>query len=326
MKSSVFLFGVLLVAGGCFGSDPQPMPEPEPEPTPDGVALESRFRENRAASVQTFSIDAAAGGTVVGSGGTQITFGPGALGLDGQPVEGSIDIELVEVYDRANMVLGNRSTSGVRADGTVEALKSAGQFFVNASQAGAELEVLGLVMVESRPVDPAAVDVDMRLFEAGAELNDTDNWQAAEDGADGQNRVGLREGPDGFVRYSYSISGFGWTNLDRWYNFPGELTELFVQVPEGYDGDNCALFLTYDGEPTALASMDVYDDELGMFTEHYGRIPVGQQVHFILVTEIDGQLHYTIQGATIGADHVEVMAEPTQGTQADLEAAIAALP
>ncbi len=327
MKSIAHVMGIAFLLTGCFGSDPaNPEPDPQPEPGPDGVALDQRFSDNRTASVQTFTLDATTGGTIEGEHGTRVTFGPSALGADGQLVDGDISVQLVEVYDRASMLLNNRSTSGVRENGDVEALKSAGQFFINASQDGTDLTIVGLVMVDSRPIDPAELDTDMRLFVAGTELDDTENWEAANAAPDGQNEVGIRDTPDGFVSYSFVIGEFGWTNLDRWYDFPGDLTELFVQAPDGYTGDNSALFLTYDGEPTALASMDVYDEGLGMFTEHYGRIPVGQQVHFILVSEIDGQLHYAIQGATIGVDHIEVMAEPTPGSQADLQAAINALP
>lgn len=328
MKQTAHVIGLMLVLSGCFGSnDPKPTPDPDPGPQPDGVALDQRFATNRANSVQSFTIDATAGGSVTGSEGTRVTFTPNALGIDGVPVSGDVDVELVEVYDRSGMVLNNRSTSGVRSDGSVEALKSAGQFYINATQDGQQLQILGPVMVESRPVDPAALDPDMNLFRAGTALDDNDNWEPVPDPPNGKN-VNVRDGgADGTaVTYFFDLSQFGWTNLDRWYNFDGELTDMYVQVPEGYNGDNCALYLTYDGEPTALASMDVWDDNLQLFTEHYGRIPVGQQVHLILVTEIDGQLYYTIKGTTITADHTEVMPEPQPGTQEQLEAAINALP
>lgn len=327
MKQTAHVIGLMLVLTGCFGGNtkPDPTPDPDPEPQPDGIALDQRFAQNRQSSVQHFIVDAAAGGTVTGSQGTRVTFTPNALGLDGVPVEGDVDVELVEIYDRSSMLLTNRSTSGVRDNGDVEALKSAGQFFINATQDGTRLEILGPVMVESRSVDPLTVDPDMKLFKAGDALADNDNWEEVKEDPTGQGGVIIRDGADG-VGYSYMIGEFGWTNLDRWYDFDGELTDLYVEVPEGYNGDNCAVFLTYDGEPTALASMDVWNEDLELFTEHYGRIPVGQQVHFILVTEIDGELHYTIQGATITAGHTQVMPEPLPGTQEELEAAINALP
>ena len=86
------------------------------------------------------------------------------------------------------------------------------------------------------------------------------------------------------------------------------------------------MYLSYDGESNALASMDVWSETQEMFTEHYGLIPVGLEVHIIMVAEIDGQLHYAIQGTTIVDDHVEVISSLSPTTQAALESLINGLP
>ncbi len=72
--------------------------------------------------------------------------------------------------------------------------------------------------------------------------------------------------------------------------------------------------------------MDIYDETLEMFTEHYGLIPVGQEVHFIMITEIAGQIHYAIQGTTIVDDYIEVMTNLQPISQADLTTLINDLP
>lgn len=101
---------------------------------------------------------------------------------------------------------------------------------------------------------------------------------------------------------------------------------LYVDVPDGYDDTNCVVYLSYDGEPSALAQFDIYDEDLEMFTEHYGQIPIGMDVHFIFVTEIDGQMYYTIQGATIIDNHVEIITDPEPISQTTLETLINNLP
>ncbi len=70
-------------------------------------------------------------------------------------------------------------------------------------------------------------------------------------------------------------------------------------MPEGYDDTNCAVYLSYDNEPTALAGFDTYDGVTELFSEHYGLIPIGLEVHVILVTEFEGQWSYAIQAETI---------------------------
>ncbi len=299
-------------------------------PQPNGQALADFFKNNRNEDLQSFNVNIDGGTQVTGSQGTVVTFPANSIGLNGVPVSGNVEIELVEIYDKASMLVNNMPTTGIKPNGDHEILKSAGEFYLNATQGGNQLEILLPVEIQSKGSDPSEWDSGMKVFRAGDELQATDLWEEADENEDGENdkaegRDG--EGPDGYVIYSvFDISSFGWTNLDRWYNYNGTLTNIFIDVPDGFDGDNCEVYLSYDGEPTALARMDVYDSSAELFTEHYGRIPVGQAVHIILVTEIGGQLYYTIQGTTVVMDHTEVMAYPQPTTQAALETLINSLP
>lgn len=320
----VTLFTVALLLTSCKSKEDE-------EPQPDGQALAEFFQDNREDNLQTFTVNIDGGTQITGAQGTVITFPANSIGLNGVPVTGNISVELVEVYDRAGMLLNNMPTSGIKPNGDQEALKSQGEFFLNAKQGGNQLEILSPVEIQSKGFAPGAWDGGMNVFRAGDDLDATDLWVEADENNDGTNdNAEVREGPGpngSIVLYSvFDTSSFGWTNLDRWYNYAGPKTDIFVDVPYGFDGDNCEVFLTYDGEPTALARMDIYDNSLDMFTEHYGLIPVGQAVHIILVAEINGQLHYTIQGTTVTVDHVEVMAAPQPTTQAALETLINALP
>jgi hypothetical protein len=174
------------------------------------------------------------------------------------------------------------------------------------------------------------MDWNMKLFRAGDELNDTDEWIEADENNDGEpDGVEFKEaqGANGVMAtYNFNLGSFGWSNLDRWYSYAGPKTEIFIDVPEGYDADNCAVFLYYDGENTAIARMDVWNESLEMFTEHYGSIPIGLEVHIIVVTEIDGQVYYALQGTTIVDNHIEVISSLSPITQSALETLINGLP
>jgi hypothetical protein len=298
------------------------------QPQIDGAALEARFQENRLDATQEFTLDAASGGVVTGSQGTQITFPPNAFGLNGTPVTGNVKVSLIEIYDRASMLLKDKSTLGIHDNGDKEILKSAGEFFIEAEQGSTKLDLLTMAQVQSAPVDFANLDGNMQIFRGDDNTNG--DWVQTDEDGDGENdKPEIRDGQGAtgeFATYTYNIGTFGWTNLDRWYSYTGPKTKLFVDVPDGFDKDNCSVYLTYDGEPTALARMDVWDTSLKMFTEHYGYIPIGQQVHIIMVAEIDGQLNYAIQGTTIVDQHVEVITSLSPITQPALEALINALP
>ncbi len=293
------------------------------EEQPDGIALNNRFENNREDAMEEFILDAVAGGMITGSQGTQVTFQPNSFGINGSPVTGNVTVQLIEIYDKASILLNNKSTLGKRVNGDKEALKSAGEFFINAKQGANELELLAPAIVTSRNINPADADFGMALFTAGEDLNDTEDWVEVEEEiqlkeADGTNGVS--------VTYNFNLGDFGWSNLDRWYSFTGPKTELFIDVPEGYNGDNCAVFLYYDNENTAIARMDTWNETEEMFTEHYGLIPVGLEVHIIMVAEIEGQLHYAMQGTTIVDNHIEVISGLSPISQTALESLINALP
>ncbi len=300
------------------------------EPQPDGEALAARFEDNREAAIQEFTIDATAGGVITGTQGTQVTFAPNSFGISGSPVTGSVNVQLIEIYDKASMLLQDKSTLGKKANGDKEILKSAGEFFIDAQQGGTDLELLEMASVTSRPVGIPDMDGAMKIFRAGDEVNDDEDWVEADEDGDGENddaKIRDGQGADGeFVTYQYDLGDFGWTNLDRWYNYTGPVTEIFIDVPDGLHADNCAVYLSYDGEPTALARMDVYNTDLEMFTEHYGLIPIGKEIHIIVVTEIDGQLNYAIQGTTVIDGHIEVISSLSTTTQPTLENLINNLP
>ncbi|MFK5957587.1 MAG: hypothetical protein QM495_01825 [Lutibacter sp.] len=320
---NVMVLSILVFFSSCIDNKDEVL-----EPQPDGAALVARFEDNRADALQEFILDAAIGGVITGTEGTQVTFQPNSFGLNGTPVTGNVTVKLIEIYDKASMLLKDKSTLGMRDNGDKEALKSAGEFYIDAEQGVNSLELLEMASVQSRPVDFADLDGGMQIFRGD---DDTDgDWVETDEDGDGENDdAQIRDGQGAageFATYNYDIGDFGWTNLDRWYSFTGPKTELFIDVPAEFNQDNCAVYLSYDGEPTALARMDVYNTDLEMFTEHYGLIPIGLEVHIIMVAEIDGQLNYAIQGTTIVDEHIEVISSLSPITQAALEILINDLP
>ncbi len=310
-------------------SDPD-IEEEITHPQPDGIALNERFQDNRTNAVEEFTIDASIGGVITGSQGTKVTFPPNSFGINGNPVTGNVTVQLIEIYDKSSMVLKNRTTLGEKPNGDKEALKSAGQFFVGAKQGSNDLELLEMAVITSKDVAPGDVDWGMKVFKAGETLESTDDWVEADEDNDGiQDNVAFKEveGTAGYmVTYNFELGDFGWSNLDRWYSFTGPKTQLFIEVPEGYNGDNCAVYLYYDGEDTAIARMDIWDENEEVFKEHYGAIPIGLEVHIIMVTEIEGQVYYKIQATTIVDNHIEVITDLSPISQPDLENLINNLP
>lgn len=294
----------------------------------DGLDFEAEIIENREEALLTSIINGGSGGYIYGLKGTELYFPPNRfLDQNGDLVTGTVTIELIEIYDKANMLLTNMPTNGRLPNGDIETLVSGGEFFINATQNGEQLTLVNGFKIFA-PADE--LDENMRLFNGNNdECADTTImcdivWEEGEQDGIGPTQ---REGADGQIINGYrgTISNFGWTNIDRWYSDPRPKTTLYVDPPTGYDNTNCNIYVSYDGE-TALALLDIYNDETGLFSEHYGQIPIGLEVHFIFVSVQDALYQYTIQGVTIGEDHLEIIDTPASGTEADLIALINALP
>lgn len=331
-----FLAVFALGASTIIGCDSEP-PIDE-TPGPDGAALVQKIKDNREANTQVFDVDlgSTTGVTIEGEQGSLFTFYYGNISdLDGNLVDGVIQVELLEVYDKSHMVIFNRSTMGLLPDGDHAALKTGGQFHLSASKDGEPLVISGVVKM-MLPVDnTGGEDLGMTLFLDPYDDDDCDGvsivcpgdvWEEVDSIAGGQGGGLNLEGAGGVIYYSAFITNFGWTNVDRFMSNPAPKTTLKAKAPAGYDQTNCAVYLSFDGEENSLATLDVFLSGEDVFTEHYGQIPIGMNVHLICVSIVAGDYNYSITPATITAGSTIVLNALTPTTEASLVAAINSLP
>jgi hypothetical protein len=279
---------------------------------PDATRLQFFTQSNVAGNTQYLTVDATTGGTLYGQKGTVLQFSNDSfVDAEGNTVTGLVDIKLMEIFDRSTMVLTRKPTMGRDESGALSALKSGGQFYIEASQGTKKLNAAKGFTIIAPVNNTGGADNNMRLF-TGAENCDAIRcnvvWE--EDAADGNVGIDGFQETGGISDAYYAFrSKFGWTNIDRWYSDSRPKTTIFVDVPAGFDNTNCAVFMAYKGEPSTLAMFDTFDENTGLFTEHYGLIPIGLEVHFILVSIIKDEIHYAIQSATIKENHKEVISD-----------------
>ncbi|MEW4923454.1 hypothetical protein [Algibacter sp. 2305UL17-15] len=272
---------------------------------------------------QTFQFNADDGNiNLTSDKGVEIYINGACLTLNGSPVTGQVNLEFVELFEKGNMLTTNKPTMGTLPNGDKALLISGGEFFVNATQNGAILETTcGFQM--SIPTDlTGGPDTEMTLWEGRIDANGNLTWDEEEDNT-GQGGV-FAEGN----QYYGFFQSFGWSNVDRFYNDPRPKTTILVAVPTGYDNTNSSVFISYDGEETGLANLDTYDAGTGLFSEHYGQIPVGLECHIIFATEENDNWKYAIQAVTIVEDGIITFTdeETAIATEAQLTAIINALP
>ncbi len=261
--------------------------------------------------------------TFTSAKGVKITINGNCLTLNGNPVTGNVDVKFIEVFDKGQMLVTNKPTSGRMGNGNLELLISGGEFYINATKNGQQLATTCNVMLEVPTSLTGGADLDMDLFTGVIDADGDLEWRKNDQGGIDVGQGGTGGGSNYYV----SFGNFGWTNVDKFYSDPRPKTTILVDAPAGYDFDNSAIYLSYDGEgQNALAKMDTYT-AAGLFSEHYGQIPVGLACHIIFVTEENGQFRYGIKGVTTTANatYTFSLGDTVLGTEAQLVAAINAI-
>lgn len=276
-------------------------------------------------NTQNFTATAGTGTiTLTSAKGVVITLNGNALTKNGSPVTGAIDITFIELFDKGNMLITNKPTMGIMADGNRSLLKSGGEFFIQASQGGVDLVSTGSIQLKVPANLTGALDPAMILWNGVIDDNGNLAWADARNAAGTAGKGGVEAMQN---NYYVTFGNFGWTNVDKFYSDPRPRTTILADAPDGYDNTNSAIYLSYDGEgQNALAKLDTYT-AAGLFSEHYGQIPIGLACHVIFATEDNGQWRYAIKAVTVAANDVYTftLAETSIGTEAQLVAAINAI-
>jgi len=294
------------------------------------------FDENRFNNTEVFEADANEPITIVTEGGVILELPANALETEGgEIVEGGVRVFFNGITDRAEMVIQDRGTTGINLDGTGESsLFSGGEFFIEI-RSGVEPLVLNAPMTVSVPTaDP---DPEMQLFVEAEGTGDDLLWQLAPDRpVTIVDREPIGEG-DGGTYFQFNIlpalgNQWGWINIDK-FNAdrctPDDASEVSVELPAGNDPTNSKVYIIECGQTNRVLTLWRWDAATNSFLSPGAGICPDLCVHFILVTNVNGTLEYSIHSSvTINpGSHTEVFTAPfTAGSSASLAALINALP
>ena len=279
---------------------------------------------------QNFTLTAGSGSVIFTSTkGVKITINSNCLTLNGNPVtSGQVDIKFAEVFDKGTMLVTDKTTMGRLPNGDMALIISGGEFYINATQNGQQLDITCPMQLKIPADLTGGLETGMSLWDGTIDADGNLDWDVQDQNpAGGQGGV-FGEGQGANAAYYAFLNDFGWTNVDRFYSDPRPKTTILAEAPTGYNFQNSAIYLHYDGEGSALAKLDTFNAGTNQFSEHYGQIPIGLIAHVIFVTEDNGNFRYAIKAVTISANDVYIFtdAETTVGTEAQLIAAINGLP
>lgn len=252
--------------------------------------------------------------------GVEISIYTNCLSKSGNAVSGTVALEYVEIFEKGNMITTNKPTMGIMSNGDRAMLVTGGEFFFEATQDGVILETNCPIRIKVPASLTGGEDPEMIMWNGIIDENGDLAWDEERD-LIGEAGVNIRNG----IYFAF-VQNFGWTNIDRFYNDPRPKTTIKVQPPTGYDYGNSAVYLSYEGENSGLAALDTFDD--GLFSEHYGQIPIGLEGHLLFVTEDNGMWRYKIKAITIAENQVTSFAieETTTATEAELISIVNSLP
>jgi hypothetical protein len=275
------------------------------------IELRQNNRDNRK---QYFTIEASGESVTVSSEkGVKITVDTRTLTVNGRPVEGPVQIEYIEIFGVADMVATGMPTMGVKdgevtPDSEVSPLITGGEFFVNMTTEGGE------------NIDDGAsytLAVPTELTEGG-ENNDTGGmivWTGEEDengdvvweqdtDENGEPRdIRVDNG-----RYIMEMLSFGWCNIDKLMVVEGERTDIWVDVPDGFNDTNSSVYLAYQGGgQNLLFDIQSFNYGIDMFEQLGGYVPVGAQFNVIFVSGAGNNWLLAVKQVTIVGNDVIVI-------------------
>lgn len=264
--------------------------------------------------------------TFTSTNGVEMTINRNSITQGGSPVTGEISIVYTEIFKKGDMLVTNKPTMGRLPNGKKALLLSGGEFYIQAHHNGQEVDKQTYINM-AIPTNLTTSSTDgMILWDGVIDEKGDLTWeeQDVKENTAGHDRGVIVEGSN----YYSIFRSFGWTNVDKFYSDSRPKTTLLASVPEGYDNNNCAIYLSYDGEGSSLAHFDTYDPETKKFSEHYGQIPIGIQCHVIFATAEGDNWKYAVKAVTIEENGVINFTEGEMetGTEDQLAAKINALP
>ena len=274
----------------------------------------SEFLASKAPAVQKFAKDASSYISIISENGYSYDFSPGSLFLNGSPVVGNVDIEIVEVANKSEMIF-----SGVTTLAGDRLLASGGMFDISISQGGLPVTLNGSY---SMSIPYKTKDFAMQIFE-GEEVSNPDgsstvNWVTADSSWIQQDST---QGSDS-GRYYMNLNFLSWCNLDKFYNAT-DGGQVRLKLPSECTSSNTTVYMIFEENSVVNLFADATLEE---FNSGNYILPLGWDIKLLAVcVDENKELQYALVDSEITDPHLETVTTMTKITEADLEALIKAL-
>jgi len=311
---------------------PDPEPDPNPSPSPFPIPTTVQFnvlRENALNSKkQTHDLALTQAGVFTVNNlsfgkSTGMTLTVANLSVNNAILEvgSNVQVELVELYDKADFITTGISTMGTQDNGERKMLETGGTFYVNVTSEGqATSNTYSSFSINVPHTLTGNVRSNMTLWKNISINPESFIWES---GVSNGSNVGV----SGTVYVASVLRFLDWFNIGRfWEDARPKTSALSVGVPTGYNQSNSAMYLSFNG--IWGVGEIYYNTTTNTFSETGNYIPVGQQANAIFVSESDGKWVYAIKPFTVTQNtNIEILGTDLQAvTEEEITTLINALP
>src|SRR5690606_4413445 len=178
--------------------------------------------------------------------------------------QGDIEVEFVELYDKANMLITGFDTMGKNESGSLEMLTSGGAFFVKIykKENGEPLKIK--TGAGGQLTSGYRLEVPQAL--AGGPISNLGLWFGQYEGGSliwekPEDAGSISTTEDQYWMESVKQEHFGWSSVSKIYDTSNNKTTFKANVPTGYNAENSAVYLSFEGENSALARLSVFENK-----------------------------------------------------------------
>jgi hypothetical protein len=276
-KKSFQMIIISSIAWGCTDNEVTIINEPKPSSM---EKLNALFDDATVGEKKFAHFNPAQSFTYTSERGTTVTVQPNSLTLNGTAVTGTVILELVEIYDKAKMSITNKPSMGLLPNKEWEIMQSGGEFYVNVvTLTGQNLTLTKPIEIATSASNTGGMLEGMKLFKGSITDNNL-GWEQTATVVFTDIKANT---------YKFSVTNFGWFNVDKFYGYPEPKTLITAKVPVGFDKVSQVLVLPKN-TPNALGTLG-------------GKYPVGLQCYLIFVTENNGNYLWITNEETLTPNH-----------------------
>lgn len=267
--------------------------------TVDGTSYQAALADCRLPKIQSFTLSGGTGGQIIGASGTVVTIASQSFAdSNGVLIDGPVTIELLEFYTNGAIVACQLSTNTLNDMGSIEPTLAKGLVHISITFDNLPVTLLENIQVFI-PDDTTTETLLQFTSPSCPEVTCRVLWERNPN----TEVIGTTiDNPNGTQSTGYLtfVQNLGWLSIAR-FNQTSDRTTVYHKAPPGYEIGNSDVFLVYNNSEIGIGLLSIYNENLGVFDETFGEIPLDQETTF-LFTSHDAQYQYSASSEIITPD------------------------